>query len=143
MKRLIVFLVIVFSLFGCAMTMDTIGNGVLDDTEASDISFFVGLAFVARPDSVEPAEKITDLILEKDLVLAAVDDMGAVIRDLAGEAGFLPAEIEVLVLAGEKVRADIRSRLGLSVLSDLPEVQRYDVGKQIIQIVNESAKARK
>lgn len=143
MKKLCVALGLAAFLFtGCATTLDTIGNGVLDDTEAADIKFYLALAFVAQPEAVSPAAAITDLIIEKDLVLSAVDDMGAVVRAHAEEAGFLPAEIETLIDAAKGVKAKIKARLGFSVLSGLSDSQRYEIGKQIIQIVNESAKAR-
>lgn len=134
-------LLIAFSLalFGCT-GKTTIGDGKIDEVEEASLRLAVGMAMSARPETVVPAYAVSGALLQ--MMGWASGDV--VVVDYLDQA--IGKEVEKLTIDKSSKQSffDLVTLVKAKVKSDIPveSSQKIVIVKQVLFVVNESAKAR-
>jgi len=131
--RVIAIIVAIGCLIGLVGCASIKVDGKIDNTEAAYIRIAVGVAFTARPDLVAPAYTVSSSLLEGQFLIA---DLDAAIRAKAAEKGLQPGDTALLIDLKTAIAAEVAAKISI------PAGSESAVIGQVIQIVNETAKAR-
>ena len=143
MKKLLLLLFLIVTLFGCGCKdgKTTIGDGKVDMVEASTIRVAVGLAFAAKPNTVVPAYAISTALLqmtESDTEKVSPIFIEQALNSEIGKLNLDPLTVQSVNDLIVLIRAQIIDQIGVN-----NDVQaKVIVIRQVIQIVHDSAGAR-
>lgn len=141
MKKLISLVVLLFLMAGCAGSQSNIGDGKFDPKEQAYFKLAVGVAMTARPETAPAVYVISEAVLK------VIEPRNVSSNEVL--EGVIDYEVEKLKLTpGAKlVLLDLVNLLKVEMFSVLDTENiniddRLVVVKQMLQIINESARAR-
>ena len=141
MKKIIFILLLALAMTGCAMTQN-LGDGKVDEVEASVIRVAVGGALAAYPAAIAPAYAVSTAVLQFMDGSEAVD-----LSMLESKAGDEINKLQLTDLEKQSaidllgvVKANIKAELTKAGITD-PDAKLVVV-KTVLEIIKESAKAR-
>ena len=146
MKSILIIPLLLLLLSACSSSKpNTIGNGVVDPVEEATLRLSISLAFDSYPVAVEPAYIVSSVLLSKlnDTEMnnaALLNTVDAIIKDKTEELNLKNSDKAafnlLIIIVKEKIKELIN-------VEKIPESQRVVVIKDLIKIVNETAKARR
>ena len=146
MKSILIIPLLLLLLSACSSSKpNTIGNGVVDPIEEATLRLSISLAFDSYPVAVEPAYIVSSVLLSKlnDTEMnnaALLNTVDAVVKDKTKELNLKNSDKAafnlLIIIVKEKIKELIN-------VEKIPESQRVVVIKDLIKIVNETAKARR
>lgn len=142
-KGWILCLILAVTLLGCSSTaLQNVGDGKVDEVEASIIRVSVGAALTAFPQAIAPAYAVSTALLQGVDAgqLVELGGLQAAAESKIDKLDLQPNERQSAIELYGVIKAEIKARLDkLGVAA--PE-QRLVVVRTIIQIVKEAAGAR-
>ena len=146
MKSILIIPLLLLLLSACSTSKpNTIGNGVVDPIEEATLRLSISLAFDSYPVAVEPAYIVSSVLLSKlnDTEMnnaALLNTVDAVVKDKTKELNLKDSDKAAFNLLVIIVKEKIKELINVE---KIPESQRVVVIKDLIKIVNETAKARR
>lgn len=146
MKSILIIPLLLLLLLACSSSKpNTIGNGVVDPVEEATLRLSISLAFDSYPVAVEPAYIVSSVLLSKlnDTEMnnaALLNTVDAVVKDKTKELNLKDSDKAAFNLLVIIVKEKIKELINVE---KIPESQRVVVIKDLIKIVNETAKARR
>ena len=146
MKSILIIPLLLLLLSACSTSKpNTIGNGVVDPVEEATLRLSISLAFDSYPVAVEPAYIVSSVLLSNlnDTEMddaALLNTVDAVVKDKTKELNLKNSDKAtfnlLIIIVKERIKEIIN-------VEKIPESQRVVVIKDLIKIVNETAKARR
>lgn len=146
MKSILIIPLLLLLLSACSSSKpNTVGNGVVDPIEEATLRLSISLAFDSYPVAVEPAYIVSSVLLSKlnDTEMddaALLNTVDAVVKDKTEELNLKNSDKAafnlLIIIVKERIKEIIN-------VEKIPESQRVVVIKDLIKIVNETAKARR
>ena len=143
MKKLIFALFLVFALTGCSSkgVDSTLGDGKVDETEAALVRLIVGATLSNNPEIVIPVELVSG-----ELLVFLSDDTDATVLSLLDIT--LAEKVEDLEMdpmtkaSFNEFVSLVKSRMSVHLNPEMSDSDRVVVVRDILDIVNQAAKAR-
>ena len=146
MKSILIIPIILLLLSACSNSKpNTIGNGIVDPVEEATLRLSISLAFDSYPVAVEPAYIVSSVLLS-NLNDTEMDDatlintVDVIVKDKTKELNLKDSDKAAFNLLVIIVKEKIKELINVE---KIPESQRVVVIKDLIKIVNETAKARR
>lgn len=146
MKSILIIPLLLLLLLACSSSKpNTIGNGVVDPVEEATLRLSISLAFDSYPVAVEPAYIVSSVLLSKlnDTEMnnaALLNTVDVIVKDKTKELNLKDSDKAAFNLLVIIVKEKIKELINVE---KIPESQRVVVIKDLIKIVNETAKARR
>ncbi len=135
------FLMVALFFYGCSEQNHDghLGDGKVDAVEAASIRVAVGAAFAARPETVLPAYEVSKAILallgEEPVGIDSIEEI------IAAKVDMLDLD-PVTKLAFADLVTLVKVRIEQQLPHNLKQGRRLVVVKEIVKIINKTAKAR-
>lgn len=146
MKSILIIPLLLLLLSACSTSKpNTIGNGIVDPVEEATLRLSISLAFDSYPVAVEPAYIVSSVLLSKlnDTEMnnaALLNTVDVIVKDKTKELNLKDSDKAAFNLLIIIVKERIKELINVE---KIPESQRVVVIKDLIKIVNETAKARR